>query len=51
MTNKEKEKIGEYISKLDEATGRLIVAAMKDKTVKDAMEIIMNVSVGLGDLV
>ena len=38
MTNKEEQKLGEIISQLDTAVGMLLVAAMKDKTVKEAME-------------
>ena len=40
----------EMISELDTASGMLIVAAMRDNTVKQAMEKIMEVSLALGDM-
>lgn len=43
--------VDEMISELDTAVGMLIVAAMKDKTVKEAMEKIINVSFELGQSV
>ena len=45
------EKIDKLISELDTATGMLIVAAMKDKTVRQAKEKIINVSFELGNLI
>jgi len=45
------EKIDKLISELDAATGMLIVAAMKDKTVRQAMEKVSNVSFELGNLI
>lgn len=51
MTKKESEKIGELISKLDESVGKLLVAAMKDNLVKEAMEQVSEVSFDLGNMV
>lgn len=52
--NKESEensmKIDETISKLDGACGRLLVAAMKDPVVREAMEMVTEVSIALGEL-
>lgn len=45
-----KPEIDNLISKLDTATGMLIVAAMKDKTVREAMELVSNVSIELGEI-
>ena len=45
------EKLCKIISALDTASGMLIVASMKDKTVREAKEIILKVSFDLGDLV
>jgi hypothetical protein len=42
--------IEKMISELDTAVGMLIVAAMKDPTVKEAMEKVSNVSFELGRL-
>lgn len=42
--------IDDMISKLDGAAGRLIVAAMKDSVVKEAMQMINEVSIALGDM-
>lgn len=39
----------EMISRLDTACGMLIVAAMSDRTVRDAMEIVTSVSLSLGE--
>lgn len=50
MTNKEKEKIDKLISKLDSCCGKLIVIAMKDNLVKEAMEEVSEVSFELGNL-
>ena len=44
----DEEKIGKLISELDTAVGMLIVAAMTDKTVKEAMEKVSEVSYELG---
>lgn len=43
-------KIDKMISKLDTATGMLLVASMKDSTVRKAMELITGVSIALGEL-
>lgn len=43
-------KIDEMISKLDGACGRLLVAAMKDPVVREAMEMVTEVSIALGEL-
>jgi len=40
----------EMISKLDGAAGRLLVMAMKDKTICEAMKMITEVSLALGDV-
>lgn len=40
----------EMISALDTAAGMLIVTAMRDKTVKKAMETITQVSIALGEI-
>lgn len=42
------EKIGKLISELDTAVGMLIVAAMTDNTVKEAMRKVSEVSFELG---
>lgn len=42
--------IDEMISQLDTAAGMLIVASMKDATVRQAMEKVTNVSLTLGEL-
>lgn len=42
--------IDEMISQLDTAAGMLIVASMKDTTVRQAMEKITDVSLALGEL-
>lgn len=39
----------EMIPKLDGAAGRLIVAAMNNPTIKEAMEMITEVSISLGE--
>ncbi|AKL96631.1 hypothetical protein CACET_c31870 [Clostridium aceticum] len=44
-------KIDTIISKLDTAAGMLIVAAMKDQTVKKAMRLISESSFELGNLI
>lgn len=40
----------EMISALDKAAGMLLVASMKDATVRQAMELITNVSLSLGEI-
>lgn len=50
MNKKETEKIDKLIHTLDDATGRLLVASMKDETVKKAMEEVSLVSFELGNL-
>lgn len=42
--------IDEMISKLDGACGRLLVAAMKDPVVREAMEMVTEVSLALGEM-
>jgi hypothetical protein len=42
--------IDEMISQLDGACGRLIVAAMRDPVIKEAMEMVTEVSVALGEM-
>lgn len=42
--------IGEMISTLDGAAGRLLVASMKDPIVKEAMEMVTAVSLALGEM-
>lgn len=39
----------EMISRLDTACGMLLVAAMSDRTVRDAMEVVTSVSLSLGE--
>lgn len=41
--------IEEMISMLDGAAGRLIVASMENTTIKEAMEMVTNVSISLGE--
>ena len=42
--------IDEMISKLDGASGRLTVEALKNPVIREAKEIIMKVSIALGEL-
>jgi len=42
--------IEEMISKLDGACGRLLVSAMKDPVVREAMEMVTEVSIALGEI-
>ena len=42
--------IGEMISKLDGATGRLLVAALHDTVIREAMEMVTEVSLALGEM-
>jgi len=51
MTKKEIDKIGELISKLDTSVGKLIVPAMNNPLVKEAMEEVSKVSFELGNMV
>lgn len=45
------DKLDELISELDTACGMLLVASMKDETVRAAMEKVTGVSVRLGELI
>ena len=42
--------IDEMISQLDGACGRLLVASMRDNIVREAMEMITEVSIALGEM-
>lgn len=42
--------IEEMISKLDGACGRLLVVSMKNKEVREAMEMVTSVSIALGEI-
>ena len=42
--------VEEMISKLDGACGRLIVAAMRDPVIREAMEMVTEVSIALGEM-
>lgn len=44
-------KLDEIISSLDTAAGMLLVAAMKDKTVREAMELVSQASFDLGNII
>jgi len=44
------EQLNALISKLDEATGRLIIGAATDTNVRTAMEITAEVSIKLGEI-
>jgi hypothetical protein len=48
---KVEDKLDKIISALDTAAGMLIVAAMKDKTIRKAMELVSQASFDLGNLV
>lgn len=48
--NMEHMTIEEMISTLDGAAGRLLVSAMRDPVVREAMEMITSVSIALGDV-
>lgn len=48
MNKKEIEKIDKMIDELDTAVGMLLIVAMCDKTVKEAMEKVRDVSFDLG---
>jgi hypothetical protein len=50
MTNAEVQKIDKLIKKLDTAVGKLLVSAMKDELVKDAMQQVSKVSFELGNM-
>lgn len=45
------DQIEQYISKLDQAAGRMIVSAMSNPEIKEAMEMVQQVSYELGVLV
>lgn len=47
---KASEQLNALISKLDEATGRLIIGAATDTNVRTAMEITAEVSIKLGEV-
>jgi hypothetical protein len=51
MDKYERSKVDKLTSELDGAAGRLIVAAMRDNTVKEAMEMITKVSIELGNMI
>jgi hypothetical protein len=51
MDKYERSKVDKLISELDGASGRMIVAAMRDNTVKEAMEMITKVSIELGNMI
>ena len=42
--------IDEMISKLDGARGRLLVSSIKDPVVREAIEMVTEVSIALGEL-
>lgn len=42
--------VDEMISQLDSACGRLIVEAMQNPVVKEAMEMVTEVSIALGEM-
>jgi len=48
MDEEKKDQLGEFISKLDTASGMLLMPAMKDPLVRQAMELITDVSFNLG---
>ena len=50
MTKKEEKVLEKAIHELDTACGMLLVMAMKDKTVKEAMKKVTNVSFEIGNL-
>lgn len=50
MKNKMALSLEEMIAKLDGATGRLLVASMKDPIIREAMQMITDVSVSLGEV-
>lgn len=50
MTDEEISKIEKAISELDIAVGKLIVPAMENDLIKEAMEQVSNVSFALGNL-
>lgn len=51
MDDEMNEKVEKIISQLDTAVGMLIVASMKDNTVKKAMELVSQSSFDLGNLI
>jgi hypothetical protein len=42
--------IDKMISKLDGACGRLLVASMRDPAIREAMEMVTEVSIALGEM-
>jgi hypothetical protein len=50
MTKKEDKIISEVIEKLDGACGRLLVTAMKVPEVREAIEMVTQASIDLGEL-
>jgi len=50
VKNKMALSLDEMISKLDGAAGRLLVSAMKDPIIREAMQMITDVSVSLGEV-
>lgn len=50
MKNPNAMNLEDIISKLDGAAGRLLVASMTDATVREAMEMITEVSITLGEV-
>lgn len=50
MDKYERSKVDKLINNLDTAVGMLIVAAMNDQTVKQAMELVSQVSFDLGNM-
>lgn len=45
------EKLGEIISALDTASGMLIVTAIRNQTVREAMELVLKASFDLGNII
>ena len=50
MTKKEEKVIEKAIHEIDTATGMLIIASMMDRTIREAMEKLTQVSIKLGNL-
>jgi hypothetical protein len=50
MTNKEKEKVAELISELDTAVGKMMVVALGNKIVEEAMLQVSKASFELGNM-
>ncbi len=51
MKTEHADQIKQHISKLDQAAGRMIVTAMSNPEIKEAMEMVQEVSYELGVLV